>query len=371
MAKKPNPSPATSSSIGKPTPVTDPVPPDQRPHLLAPGSVIALRVVGLNLEIALPADRPVFTIGSKTGAVDVVVPLSQISRLQAVAQRDGTWLTLRDQGSTNGQYLNGRPEPTIHVAAGQVFRWANLDIVALDDHLRDLRVRLAWFLGFDDHQRVDAALTIAARGGPLFLAARRTCQPAALARAIHKASGRRAEPFRVIEASEGLRQTDVRTVFAQASRGTVFLDLAAVDGEVPAYLAKWLFGADYGVRPVLTAPSHELARKQLQQYAAQLETIEVPSIATRRSDAPRLLDGLLAELGTSRRIIELGRDRIPALGAFDWPEDIDQLRRAAERILAYLDHGRSVAAAAASIGVKPQTLHQALRRIGAIGAGHR
>jgi hypothetical protein len=351
----------------KPTPGTDPVPQEQRPRLLPPGAITALRVVGHDVEVALPSDKDTFTIGSKTGAVDVVLPLKQISRLQALGQRDGTWITFRDQSSTNGQFLNGRPEPTIHIAAGQVFRWANVDIIALDDHLRELRERLAWFLGFDAHARVDAALVLAAHDGPILLTARKTCQPAALARAIHRASGRRAEPFRVLDVSGGARQADVRPIFAQATRGTVYLDLTSLDGAVPDHLARWLVGDDYGVRAVVSAPSADFARKLLEHYAMRFSEIEVPTIASRRQDAPRLLDGLLQDLGSSRRVAELGRDRVAALAAFAWPEDIDQLRRAAERIQAYLDHDRSVAAAAAALSVKPQSLHEALTRIGALG----
>jgi hypothetical protein len=76
---------------------------------------------------------------------------------------------------------------------------------------------------------------------------------------------------------------------------------------------------------------------------------------------------LLQDLGSSRRVGDLGSDRVSALAAFAWPEDIDQMRRAAERIQAYLDHHRSVAAAATALNIKPQSLHEALTRIGAIG----
>jgi hypothetical protein len=317
------------------------------------------------VEAELP-QADTFTVGSKPGAVDVVLPLSQISRTHALCQRDGTWLTIRDQNSRNGQFINGHPDAAIHMTVGQRFRWPPFDLFLLDKELRDLRAQLAFFLTYEDHALVDRKTLLAAQGGHLYLAAaQRTCQPAALARELHKSSGRRGEPFRVLDVRAGLREADIRPVFAQAARGTIYLDLLTVD-DVPDFLAQLLFGDEFGVRSIVSGANLKVAQRKLLHYAAFFDgDIEVPAVSARRQDAPRMLDELLDQLGSSQRVARLGVDRVAALAAYDWPEDIAQLRRSAERIHAYLENG-SMTAAAKALGVKVQTLHKALHKIGAV-----
>lgn len=73
---------------------------------LAPCLVV---ICGPDLGRRIPLEDPTLVIGRETEA-DVVVPVDGISRAHCrVELADGVWL--RDLGSTNGTWLNGRPVP--------------------------------------------------------------------------------------------------------------------------------------------------------------------------------------------------------------------------------------------------------------------
>lgn len=79
----------------------------------APGSAVPLApclvvISGPDLGRKIPLEEPALVIGRDGGAADVAVPLDGISRSHCrIEICDGAWL--RDLGSTNGTWLNGRP----------------------------------------------------------------------------------------------------------------------------------------------------------------------------------------------------------------------------------------------------------------------
>jgi transcriptional regulator with AAA-type ATPase domain len=152
----------------------------------------------------------------------------------------------------------------------------------------------------------------------------------------------------------------------------MFVDLHAYE-KLPAFLVSHLFdGASsepqsqqpYHIRPIVLAASVEHAEKQLgTRCARECRPVGIPALAERKDEIPRLLDGLFIELKSARRICELGEANVAALRAFAWPQEMEDLRRAAPRLLAIIEH-RTLSGAARALAVARQTLSAALDRLG-------
>jgi transcriptional regulator of acetoin/glycerol metabolism len=345
------------------TPLTDPLADDAGLSLPPSDPVIALRVVGANVEVPLSPQKRVLTIGSApTPDVDVSLSSRHVSRVHAAIHRRGNRLRIVDQESTNGIFLHDRREPAFEVAAGQSFRIADVKLLALDEHIRTLRTEAQWALGLGANAPVDDALETIATGAPLLLLGKPNCEQRALAEAIHRSSARRHRAF-VPVAPPLATRPEQAAVLVHASRGTAFVDLEAIPTP-SAFFVAHLFGPTYHIRPIIAATSYEQARELLGDERAQhLRTIGIPPLADRRADVPRLFDILFVRQGSRRTIAELGAARVAALMQYDWPRNFDDVRRHAPRLLALIEHG-SVRAAARALNVAPQSLLEALGRIG-------
>lgn len=328
-------------------------------------AVTALRVIGQGVELPFP--RPGdhrFTIGSAARpAVDLSLHAATVSRLHAAVLVEGNKIRVVDAGSTNGIYLHDRREREFQVTAGKIFRIADLPIIALDDALRSLRPVLAAGLGFSAHAAVDHALAAAAEGGPLLMLGRGGCDQARIARAIHAASARRHLPFVELGALDG--RAAEKAALIGAARGTAYVDLRT-SRRLTALIVSELFGTTYHVRPVFSAPDRGLVDRELGNYAAQLRSVVLPTLADRAQDIPTLINLIFeTELHTDRRVDELGATNVQALVQRTWPDNIDGLRRVAPKLLARMEAG-SVLGAAKRLGIRHQSLRETLDSLGLV-----
>lgn len=354
-----------------------PTAPAQQTGLALPpaDAVTALRIVGAKLpEIPLPPEKRIFNLGSDDHP-DIDVHVSSklardaeaeehVSRVHLQIQRKSSRLWLQDQGSTNGTFIDDRREREGFVAAGDTFRVGDVTLLAMDDQMRLLRPTLRWALGFDAHAYVDAILSVVSSGDPLLLIGPRASEQRLLAEQIHATSARRGLGF--VPISAPLPERDRFNEFAAASHGTVYVDLDEMR-RVPAWFVGHLFGHTYQVRPIIAAPSAEAARKHLGDLnMPRLRVITIPAVKERREDVPGILNSLFRQppLNSDREVAELGAHRIERLKAFDWPENFDDLRRNAPKILAYINSGFNETAAARALGKTRQSLGESLRRIG-------
>lgn len=334
-------------------------------------AVVALRIVGADLpEIPLSLLKRTFLLGSDPDDPDVTVRVSSrmndpaarehVSRVHLMIQRKGNRLWIKDQDSTNGTFIKDRQEADGDIAAGESFRVGNVALLAMDEQMVLLRPQLAWVLGFKAHAQVDEMLQLVASGEPLLLIGEPGCEQRWLAEQIHCTSARRHAGF--VAVSPPLTEQ----ALAGATGGTAFLDLAGAD-RVPAPFVKELFGDTYRVRPILAAPDLETAAEHLgHQNAHKLRPIAIPAVRTRRDDVPRILNSLFRRepLSSKRDVADLGEPAVESLKAFHWPGNFDDLRRNAPRILALVECGGNKRAAARMLGIKHQSLSDALARIG-------
>ena len=207
-------------------------------------------------------------------------------------------------------------------------------------------------------------LELVVRGDPLLLLGPPACEQRYLAEQIHATSARRGAAFVAISPPLGAR--DQAGGLATATRGTVYLNLAEF-GKLPAWFVDHLFGASYQVRPIISSPSVETARLRVGDLnMTRLRAITIPSIKDRRQDVPGILNSLFRQppLSSMREVGELGAARVERLRAFDWPDNFDDLRRNAPRLLAYIESGFNERAAARKLGRSHQAVSESLRRIG-------
>ncbi len=338
-------------------------------RLAASGPVVGLRVVGAEVELALPAGQRAFTLGASS-ACDLVIPRTvsrKVSALHATLGRlaDGR-VVVADQQSKNGCFpAAGAPRaPAFEIVAGRQFVIGDVALLAVDEHLQALRRPAAWTLGLTAPAVVDAALEVIAHGLPLALVGPPGTDVLALARQIHATSAHR-QHF-CLE----LVQAGAVPALDHALGGTVIVDLDRV-GRVSKRLVEALLergaGPRRGLRAIFLATRARQLEGALDVYAADVEQLAVPALAARGGDVPALLAHVwLHELGSRRRVEELGAAALAALTTAPWPRNLDSLREAAPRLLALIEHG-TIRAAAAALGLTRQALASALGRLGVVG----
>jgi hypothetical protein len=338
-------------------------------RLAASGPVVGLRVVGAEVELALPAGQRAFTLGASS-ACDLVIPRTvsrKVSALHATLGRlaDGR-VVVADQQSKNGCFpAAGAPRaPAFEIVAGRQFVIGDVALLAVDEHLQALRRPAAWTLGLTAPAVVDAALEVIAHGLPLALVGPPGTDVLALARQIHATSAHR-QHF-CLE----LVQAGTVPALDHALGGTVIVDLDRV-GRVSKRLVEALLergaGPRRGLRAIFLATRARQLEGALDVYAADVEQLAVPALAARGGDVPALLAHVwLHELGSRRRVEELGAAALAALTTAPWPRNLDSLREAAPRLLALIEHG-TIRAAAAALGLTRQALASALGRLGVVG----
>jgi hypothetical protein len=338
-------------------------------RLAAPGPLVGLRVVGAEVELALSPGSRAFTLGASS-ACDLVIPRAvsqKVSGLHATLGRlaDGR-VVVADQQSKNGCFpAVGAPRTAaFEITAGQRFVIGDVELLAVDEHLQALRRPAAWTLGLTAPAAVDAALEVIAHGLPLALVGPSGTDALGLARQIHATSAHR-QHF-CLE----LVQAGTVPALDHAVGGTVIVDLDRV-GRVSKRLVEALLergaGPRRGLRAIFLATRARQLAGALDVYATEVEQLVVPALAARGGDVPALLAHVwLHELGSRRRVEELGPAAVAALTTAPWPRNLDSLRESAPRLLALVEHG-TIRAAAAALGLTRQALASALGRLGVIG----
>jgi hypothetical protein len=352
----------------KPAVSTDPMTSDDVIKLPPPAPATVLRQVGVDTEpfdLTKYGDR--FTVGRvprKTdppARADVRLPSTQVSLVHAEVSRRGSSWRVRDLGSSNGTYNDDGEDikDETPMVPGRMLRFGDLRVLPLNPAQCELRERLRWCMGLDEHLAVDEALNEISHNRAVSLIGPAGCEQENLAREIHAASTRAAFSFHVVPD----RATSYKQL-AEHRGGTVFLDLTAVQRRhIVGPFVKALLGVGRQrplyLRPIIAARhEREVRRLFLAHTPLMLPTLTLPSLKQRREDIPRLLDQLLRRGG--RRFGEIDPDAARALAGRDWRNNLDDLRRAAEILGAWLAE-RSGRRAAAKVGLSHEAVNKFLR----------
>lgn len=343
------------------SPKTQTLPDAQRgPWLEQPDVVTMLQVFGSATEFALPVDRRRFTLGSAPDC-DVPVRDPSISKLHCIIERRGHVLRVTDQASYNGTFFDGRRETTFDLRPGNTFTVSSVRFLALNREMHAAYPTLADILGAEDEEdpretSPGELILIATTGSHVLITGERGCDQDQLARMLHSVSLRRGREIVELEAVPTDRAQQ-RAIIDRASRSTLVVTIdeqrAVMDGAFSASL----FSPSYQIRVIAIAPTMSKATAVL--GAANMQTIRVVAVrplSQRAGAIPRLLDRLLTARSSPLRVSDLTRANQAALQAYSWPENLIDLRVAADR-LAMIASTPSIRKAAEKLELHPSSLH--------------
>ncbi|MBX3130786.1 MAG: sigma 54-dependent Fis family transcriptional regulator [Polyangiaceae bacterium] len=318
------------------------------------------------------------TIASDTGAIsvgtadgnDLVLTDNTVSRFHLEVRRQAGRILAVDLGSTNGtrigsavlQSSSATVDPKTSLSVGATtLRVDDGDIVAVGD----APARLGDFFGQGEPVRrlMAQATRVAASDVSVLVLGESGTGKELIARALHDASSRAAEPFVTVDcgaitptlfsselfghergAFTGAERQHIGA-FERAHGGTVFLDEI---GELPAELQSALLGAlerrrvrrvggrdDIEIDVRLVSATHRDLRSHVNSGAFRLDlfyriavvTLAVPPLRERREDIPGLIEHFLADAGYSGRLGDVfPPDAVKQLLSHPWPGNVRELR---------------------------------------------
>jgi transcriptional regulator with PAS, ATPase and Fis domain len=120
----------------------------------------------------------------------------------------------------------------------------------------------------------------------------------------------------------------------------------------------------YHVRVIALAPTIDDARAALAPDAVdQMKHVWVRPLALRSGEIERLLDRMFVARQASVRAANLTPANLAALRAYDWPDNLADLRLIADGIVAHATH-HGLRPAAKSLGLPKSTLQKYFHRVG-------
>lgn len=314
------------------------------------------------LEVVLGPDRgkKVTTLGEllRVGSEltnDLVLTDSTVSRRHLEIERTPRGLLLRDLGSRNGTWVDGRQLLQAFLQPGEQVALGKTKLL-LAQHSEGTEIELGgdsfgelWGLS-QPMRAVFAQLRRLAREELSLLLEGETGTGKELAaRAVHRHSPRRAGPFSVVDCHLVRPESAEREwfgLFEQAQRGTVYLDEV---GELPqAVQPKLLRVLETGeLRRVGDAVSRKLEVRVIASTQRNLEEevragrfradlffrlavarVKLPPLRTRKEDLPLLARQLLKNLGIRSQLSE---QTLALFQGYDWPGNVRELRNVLER----------------------------------------
>nr|WP_223759972.1 sigma 54-interacting transcriptional regulator [Myxococcus sp. RHSTA-1-4] len=302
-------------------------------------------------------------------ASDLVLTDATVSRRHVEVERTSRGLLLRDTGSRNGTFLDGRQVVQAYLASGDKVELGKTKL-SVKVAPRPTEVEVAGaesfgsLVGASEKMRwVFAELRRIAREDMSLLIEGETGTGKELAaRAVHQHSARRHGPFKVVDCNliseekaerelfGGLRAGDgedreARGVFEAARGGTLFLDEV---GELPLQVQGKLLrvletrevpsldGQPVAVDVRVIASTHRNLEEDVRQgrfradlyFRLAVARVRLPPLRTRREDLPVLARALSQSLRAS---VTLTPQTLALFEGYDWPGNVRELRNVLER----------------------------------------
>jgi two-component system, NtrC family, nitrogen regulation response regulator GlnG len=317
-------------------------------------------------------DQP-FVVGSAP-TCDLVLTDKTVSRRHLVAQREGRDVILRDQGSTNGSFIQGSRFKEITIGFGAEIKVGRTVVKYLPEEEvvqpelsesvsfgsligGDTKMRRLYRL-LEDVARTDATVLIEGETGT---------GKELVAEETHNASPRKNGPFIVFDCGAVPREliestlfghikgsftgaiSDRKGAFAEANGGTIFLDEI---GELPLELQPTLLRAldKKAVRRVgsnvyekvdvrIVAATNrdlraEVAGKTFREdlyYRLAVIRVSLPPLRERGGDIPMLVDAFVRRFSAGPTPLRIDPEDMARLQRHSWPGNVRELRNVLER----------------------------------------
>jgi two-component system, NtrC family, response regulator GlrR len=301
---------------------------------------------------------------------DLVLTDPTVSRRHLEIERTPKGLLLKDLGSRNGTYLDGRQVFQVLLQSGDKVQLGKTRLTIKPD-IRTTEVEVpsgadsfGSLVGTSERMRLvfSDLRRIAREDMNLLIEGETGTGKELAARAVHQHSSRRHGPFKVVDCNliteekaerelfGSMRSVEdgdkgVRGVFEAAQGGTLFLDEV---GELPLALQPKLLRVlerrevptlDGGAVPVnvrVIASTHRNLEEDVRQgrfradlyFRLAVARVRLPPLRTRREDIPVLSQSLLDSLKSS---FELTPQTLSLFEGYEWPGNVRELRNVLER----------------------------------------
>jgi DNA-binding NtrC family response regulator len=318
-----------------------------------------------------------YTVG-KAPSCDFPLADTAVSRkhIEFVVLSDG--VLVRDLGSTNGSWIHGARFTELTATAGTGITIGRTELrlmpVRADTRPRSKNDRFGEMLGTSDIMReVFAVLErVAPSDAAVLIHGETGTGKELVAEALHANSPRKKGPLVICDLGSLPRslieselfghvrgaftgaERDREGAFAQADRGTIFLDeIGEMDLEVQPRLLRALerrqvkpVGASQyeqvDVRVVAATNRDLLAESKAGRFREDLYhrlcvvQVTLPPLRERKEDIPLLVSHFLEKVcaAAGRKPLEVTADALAALCAHDWPGNVRELRNVIERVVA-------------------------------------
>jgi len=321
-------------------------------------------------------DQPVY-FGSAP-ACEMVLTDKTVSRRHLLAVPNGASVILKDQGSTNGSFVQGSRFKEITIGYGAEFKVGRTLIKYLPeeeivDPSPSEETSFGQLIGSSTKMRqlFNLLQDVAATDATVLIEGETGTGKELIAEEIHNHSKRRDGPFIVFDCGSVPReliesalfghvkgsftgaQSDKDGLVKSAHGGTLFLDeIGELNLELQPQLLRVIekrevrrVGETQGVKVdirIIAATNRDLramvAKGSFREdlfFRLAVVPIEVPPLRERREDIPLLIDTLLVALSDGGPSLTVADDARDALVAHDWPGNVRELRNVLERA-AYL-----------------------------------
>jgi hypothetical protein len=367
-AAPPRPSPATPL-VTPPLPEA-PVPFAERDvSALGPHVVTGLREYDGAMEWELSRSGKRF-FGGASRDCEISVPGRGLSATHFLLERRGLALRLYDQHSKHGTWVMDSLITTADLRPGSKFTAMPVTFVALNDAMRRHRPLLVEILGAQWVHSPDWMIVEAVGAGPLVITGQPGCGQEGLARAIHEMSPRsERELIELDQVPEG-RAAEV-SILKSASKqattvgSTVVLKLGPKPARLDPTFVSMLCSPAYGIRMIVLADDPADARHALGEDVFSLcQPVGLRPLAYRAEEIDQLLNRMFEERGAPHlRAADLTAENQAAARAYNWPGNLDELRRVADVIVAHEAHG-GWRGASEALGRAKSTIQDDVERVG-------
>jgi two-component system, NtrC family, response regulator GlrR len=301
---------------------------------------------------------------------DLVLTDPTVSRRHLEIERTPKGLVLKDLGSRNGTYLDGRQVLQVVLQSGDKVQLGKTKLsIKPDTRTTEVEVpsgadAFGLLVGASERMRVvfSDLRRIAREDMNLLIEGETGTGKELAARAVHQHSARRHGPFKVVDCNliteekaerelfGSMRAADdeekgVRGVFEAAQGGTLFLDEV---GELPLPLQPKLLrvletrevptlnGGAVPVNVRVIASTHRNLEEDVRQgrfradlyFRLAVARVRLPPLRTRREDIPVLSHSLLQALKAN---FELTPQTLALFEGYEWPGNVRELRNVLER----------------------------------------
>jgi DNA-binding NtrC family response regulator len=343
----------------------------------AEGRPVRIQVREWTVEVSAGPDKgkkittqdSLVRVGSDA-ASDLVLTDPTVSRRHLEIERTSKGLLLRDLGSRNGTYLDGRQVIQVVLQSGDKVQLGKTKLsIKPDTRTTEVEVpsgadSFGSLVGASDRMRIlfSDLRRIAREDMNLLIEGETGTGKELAARAVHQHSARRHGPFKVVDCNliteekaerelfGSMRAADdeekgVRGVFEAAQGGTLFLDEV---GELPLALQPKLLrvletrevptlnGGAVPVNVRVIASTHRNLEEDVRQgrfradlyFRLAVARVRLPPLRTRRDDIPVLAHSLLQALKAN---FELTPQTLALFEGYEWPGNVRELRNVLER----------------------------------------